>query len=109
MESKIKSIVGENGQIESLVFDNDKKVKVKGGFILPKLSQASYFAKEMGCEYNSLGGILTDAYGRTNIQGVYAAGDASIIAPAQLIISAAKGLQAAVGVNRDFTEKEFLE
>lgn len=109
MESKIKSIVGENGQIESLVFDNDKKVKVKGGFILPKLSQASYFAKEMGCEYNSLGGILTDAYGRTNIQGVYAAGDASIIAPAQLIISAAEGLQAAVGVNRDFTEKEFLE
>ena len=109
MENKIKTFVGKIGQIEKVVFENGESVIRKGGFVLPQLSQSSDFAKELGCENNSLGGISTDSYGRTNIQGVYAAGDASIIAPAQLIIAAAEGLQAAVGVNRDLIEKEFLE
>ena len=55
------------------------------------------------------GGIVTDSFGRTNIQGVYAAGDASVIAPAQIIIAAAEGVRAAAGVNTDLTQREFLE
>ncbi len=109
MEDKIKNFVGKNGQIEKVVFENGESVIRKGGFVLPQLSQSSSFAKQLGCEYNSLGGIAVDSYGRTNIKGVYAAGDASIIAPAQLIIAAAEGLRAAVGVNRDLIETEFLE
>ena len=78
-------------------------------FNLPQPIQSSDFAKKLGCEYNSLGGISVDSYGRTNVQGVYAAGDASVFAPAQLIIAAADGLKAAAGVNRDLIQKEFLE
>ncbi|CAN5651651.1 hypothetical protein BH23THE1_BH23THE1_25450 [soil metagenome] len=52
----------------------------------------SNFAKQLGRVYNSLGGISTDSFGRTNIQGVYAAGNASMIAPAQLTIAVAEGL-----------------
>ena len=37
------------------------------------------------------------------------AGDASVIAPAQIIIAAAEGVRAAAGVNMDLTQKEFLE
>ena len=109
VENKIKSFVGENGQVEKAVFENEESLNIQGGFVLPRLTQSSDIAKQLGCEYNSLGGISTDSYGRTNIKGVYAAGDASIIAPAQLIIAAAEGLQAAVGVNRDLIETEFLE
>ena len=109
IENKIKSFVGENGLIEKAVFENGESVDIQGGFVLPQLTQSSDIAKQLGCEYNSLGGISTDSFGRTNIKGVYAAGDASIIAPAQLIIAAAEGLQAAVGVNRDLIETEFLE
>jgi thioredoxin reductase len=109
VENKIKSFVGESGQVEKAVFENEESVNIQGGFVLPRLTQSSDIAKQLGCEYNSLGGISTDSYGRTNIKGVYAAGDASIIAPAQLIIAAAEGLQAAVGVNRDLIEAEFLE
>lgn len=53
--------------------------------------------------------VLLDSFGRTNIQGVYAAGDASVINPAQLIIAAADGVRAAAGVNTDLPQKEFLE
>jgi len=107
MENRVKTFVGKNGQIEKIVFENGESVNIQGGFVLPHLSQSSNFAKELGCDYNSLGGISTDSYGRTNIPGVYSAGDASIIAPAQLIIAAAEGLRTAVGVNKDLIEKEF--
>jgi thioredoxin reductase len=109
MENKIINFEGKNGQMEKIHFENGDSMIRKGGFVLPQPIQASDFAKKLGCEYNSLGGISVDFYGRTNVEGVYAAGDASVFAPAQLIISAADGLKAAAGVNRDLIQKEFLE
>lgn len=109
MENKIKNFEGKNGQMEKIHFENGDSMIRKGGFVLPQPIQASDFAEKLGCEYNSLGGISVDFYGRTNVEGVYAAGDASVFAPAQLIISAADGLKAAAGVNRDLIQKEFLE
>jgi thioredoxin reductase len=109
IEYKIKNFVGENGQMEKIVFDNGKSVLRNGGFVMPQLMQSSDFGKQLGCQYNSLGGIAIDSFGRTNIPGVYAAGDASVVAPAQLIIAAAEGVRAAAGVNTDLTQKEFLE
>jgi alkyl hydroperoxide reductase subunit AhpF len=109
MENKIKNFAGNNGQMEEIIFGNGESAIRKGGFVLPQLIQSSNFAKQLACEYNSLGGISVDSYGRTNIHGVYAAGDASVVAPAQLIIAAAEGLRAAVGVNKDLIQKEFLE
>jgi thioredoxin reductase len=109
IENRIKNFVGENGQMEKILFENGKSVSRKGGFVMPQLVQSSDFGKQLGCQYNSLGGIAIDSFGRTNIPGVYAAGDASVIAPAQLIIAAAEGVRAAAGVNTDLTQKEFLE
>jgi thioredoxin reductase len=109
IENKIKNFVGTNGQIEKIIFENGQSVLRKGGFVRPQVIQASDVGKQLGCQYNPLGGIVVDSFGRTNIQGVYAAGDASVIAPAQLIIAAAEGARAAAGVNNDLTQKEFLE
>jgi thioredoxin reductase len=109
LENKINNFEGKNGQMEKINFENGDSIIRKGGFVLPQPIQASEFAKKLGCENNSLGGISVDFYGRTNIGGVYAAGDASVFAPAQLIIAAADGLKAAVGVNRDLIQKEFNE
>ena len=107
IENKIKNFEGKNGQIEKIIFENGESVLRKGGFVMPQLIHASDFGKQLGCQYNPLGGIAIDSFGRTNIQGVYAAGDASVIAPAQLVIAAAEGVRAA-GVNTDLTQKEFL-
>ncbi|WP_439644909.1 hypothetical protein [Aneurinibacillus tyrosinisolvens] len=48
---------------------------------------------------------MTDDFGRTNVEGVYAAGDTSVIAPSQVIIAAAEGSRAAIGVNSDLTQE----
>ena len=109
IEHKIKNFEGKNGQIEKIVFENGESVLRKGGFVMPQLIQASDFGKQLGCQYNPLGGIVVDSFGRTNTQGVYAAGDASVITPAQLIIAAAEGVRAAAGINTDLTQREFLE
>jgi thioredoxin reductase len=109
IENKIERFVGGNGQMQQIVFENGESILRNGGFVMPQLIQASDFAKQLGCECNSLGGIAIDPFGRTNIQGVYAAGDASVISPAQIVIAAAEGLRAAAGVNMDLTQKEFLE
>jgi len=71
MENKIRNFVGENGKMEKILFENGESVDREGGFVLPQLIQSSNFAKQLGCEYNPLGGISADSYGRTNIQGVY--------------------------------------
>jgi thioredoxin reductase len=108
IEHKIKNFVGQNGQIEQLIFEDGEAISREGGFVLPQWIQSSDFGKQLGCENNSLGGIATDSFGRTNITGVYAAGDASVIIPAQLIIAAAEESRAAIGVNMDLTQQEFL-
>nr|WP_316047291.1 FAD-dependent oxidoreductase [Planococcus glaciei] len=56
---------------------------------------------------NEYGGIKTDEYGRTNVWNVYAAGDASLIVPAQVVIAAGEGSAAAIGVNGDLTNEYF--
>lgn len=107
VENKIKNFVGKNGQMEQIVFENGETILRKGGFVNPRWIQSSDFGMRLGCISNSDGGIVIgDRFGRTNIQGVYAAGDASSIG--SLVIAAAEGSQAAWGVNVDLTLKEFL-
>lgn len=106
VENKIKNFVGKNGQMEQIVFENGETILRKGGFVYPRWIQSSDFGMRLGCISNSDGGIaIGDRFGRTNIQGVYAAGDASMIG--SLVIAAAEGSQAAWGVNVDLTLKEF--
>jgi len=66
------------------------------------------FGEELGCDLNRMGGSLTDPLGRTTVPGVYAAGDALVTIPHQLIIAAAGASRAAAGVNTDLTERDFL-
>jgi len=108
VEDRITALVGKHGQLERIVFATQEEKSREGGFVAPQLLQASPFGEVLGCEMNVMGGIVTDPFGRTTVPGVYAAGDASVVVPAQLIIAAAEGSRAAAGVNTDLTESEFL-
>jgi thioredoxin reductase len=112
MEDPITALVGTHGRLERMVFASHKASHKassrQGGFVVSQLSQASAFGAQLGCAMNAHGGIITDDLGRTAVPGVYAAGDASVVAPAQLVIAAAAGSRAAAGVNMDLTDRAFL-
>ena len=108
VEDRITALVGKHGQLEQVVFATQEAKARRGGFVAPQLFQASPFGEALGCEVNALGGIVTDSFGRTTVPVVYAAGDASVVVPAQLVIAAAEGSRAAAGVNTDLTERDFL-
>jgi thioredoxin reductase len=104
MEQKIISLMGIDGQLERVIFENHAERRI-GGFITPQMIQASSFTELLGCETDNKGKIIKDVIGRTSIKGVYVAGD--INAPSHLIGAAAEGSRAAMGVNMDLIEKEF--
>lgn len=106
-EEIIGGLEGENGELRSVRLEDGTLIDRAGGFVTPFWSHATNFAKELGCKQNEYGGILTDEYGRTNVWNVYAAGDASLIVPSQLVIAAGEGSAAAIGVNGDLTNEYF--
>lgn len=105
-EQKIKSLVGEDGLLSSVIFEDNEELNRNGGFVTPRWVQASLLGSSLDCKMNENGGIITDEFGRTNIEGVFAAGDTSVIAPSQVVIAAAEGTRAAIGVNSDLTQDE---
>jgi thioredoxin reductase len=108
VEERMTALLGKQGQLEQVVFATQKAYTRRGGFVASQLLQASPFAEELGCQLNAMGGVITDALGRTTIPGVYAAGDTLLTVPQQLIVAAASGSSAAAGVNTDLTERAFL-
>lgn len=107
VEDIIDGLEGDNGQLRSVRLEDGTLIDRVGGFVTPLWSHATPFAKELGCKLSEHGGILTDDYGRTNVWNVYAAGDASLIVPSQLVIAAGEGSAAAIGVNGDLVNEYF--
>lgn len=107
MEQKIAGLTGQTGQLEKVVFEDGSSIDRTGGFVSANWYQAAPFGSLLGCQTHSLNGFITDSFGRTNVKGVYAAGDTSVVAPSQLIIAASEGSRAAMGINTDLTEEQF--
>ncbi|MFB9329043.1 NAD(P)/FAD-dependent oxidoreductase [Paenibacillus aurantiacus] len=103
----IAAFEGKDGQLEGIRFKDGTTIPREGGFVTPQFAQKSTFGEQLGCDLNAYGAIITDAFGRTNVKGVYAAGDSTVVSPSQLVIAAAEGSRAAMGVNADLTEEEF--
>jgi thioredoxin reductase len=71
-------------------------------FVRTIFQQHSPLAEEAGCAMNEHGFVIADDFGRTSVEGIYAAGDMNTMMQ-QLIIAAASGAKAAAGINMDMT------
>ncbi len=65
------------------------------------------FPDELGYETTEWGGIRTDVTGKTIIPGLFAAGEVASGVPSQLIVAAATGSIAAIGINEELVEEDF--
>jgi thioredoxin reductase len=75
--------------------------EVAGLFVRTTLSQRAPFAEQLGLRLNPSGCVEVDAFGRTSVPGIHAAGDMAHVAalpmPMQSVVAAAASGQAAAG------------
>ncbi|WP_163580728.1 NAD(P)/FAD-dependent oxidoreductase [Gracilibacillus saliphilus] len=106
VESEIEALHGEKGYLQKVKFINGMEIEREGGFVVSELKQTSTLAESLGCSITEMGGIETDDFGRTNIDGIYASGDTTFSMP-QLIIAASEGSKVAAGVVSDLINEDF--
>jgi alkyl hydroperoxide reductase subunit F len=73
----------------------EREIPVQGVFVEIGLIPNSAFAEPL--ERNKRGEIMVDSYNRTNIPGIFAAGDVTDVPEKQIIIAAGEGAKAALG------------
>lgn len=91
----IAELVGERGRIEAMRLTDGTSVVVDGGFVRPEWETDVSFLRGFAPSLDSDGHLVTDRSGRTDVPGLYAAGDAAIPGPQQLIVAAGAGARVA--------------
>jgi thioredoxin reductase len=103
------------GNIEQLVIDDDRLrgVQMDDGcvvprdalFVPPRFVPNNQLLVGLGCDVDDDGWVATDNTGRTNVPGVWAAGN--LVDPrAQVITAAGAGSTAAIALNADLVEDD---
>lgn len=90
----------------TVTLDDGTAVELGGLFVKTEWSQAAPFAEQLGLETSPVGAVVVDAFGRTSLPGVYAAGDMAqgpeLPQPmASVLTAASAGLVAAAACVQD--------
>ena len=73
----IARLAGAGGRLERIEFSHGPAERREALFVNTRRDQPNGLAAALGCDLTESGTIVADADGRTNVPGVYAAGDAA--------------------------------
>lgn len=99
-DSPILRIESADGMVERAILQDGTVVPCAGIFFAPKLAAGSELPKSLGCRVTETGTVVADAFGKTSVPGVYAAGDAATELY-QAVVAASLGSLAGVGINTE--------
>ncbi|MEK3721918.1 NAD(P)/FAD-dependent oxidoreductase [Paenibacillus sp. FSL H8-0034] len=102
-DSPIQRIDSQDGKVQQVVLEDGSEIACTGIFFAPTLVPGSDLPEAIGCQITETGAVLVDSLGKTNVPGVYSAGD-SASAAYQLIAAAAAGALTAVTINSELLE-----
>ncbi|MDK2849882.1 MAG: thioredoxin reductase [Candidatus Woesearchaeota archaeon] len=104
---QVKEIFGDE-KVRGVKLDNGQVVELDGLFIEIGSMPVSELTKHIGVEIDEKGYIVVDKKMRTNVPGVYAAGDVTNLLPEfrQVVVAAAQGAIAAHSAYRFFKEQQ---
>jgi len=97
----ILELRGDRGRLEEIGLADGTAVSVDGGFVRPEWESTLSFLDGIAPSLDDSGHLLTDRSGRTDVPGLYAAGDAAAPGPQQLIVAAGAGARAAAVIVHD--------
>lgn len=75
IEREIEALVQENGQISTIVFKDEASLKLNAIYARVPFVQKCDIAEQLGCTLNEQGLLIVDDLQKTNVSGIYAAGD----------------------------------
>lgn len=96
---KIKCLTGEGEKLQHIVLEKGDLVKRDCIFFNTESHIRSKLLEQLGCTFSNAEGVETDKYERTDVKGLFVAGN--ILREVQLVIVAAgQGAEAAFGINK---------
>jgi thioredoxin reductase len=104
-ENRIARLEGSAGVLERIVFANGETLTVSGMFFSTGQKQGSDLPQKLGCKFTEQGCVRTYDYEKTDVPGLYAAGDASRFAQLA-IVAASEGALAGVAINKELMKED---
>lgn len=101
LRDRVAELVGDRGRLEAITLVDGTTVEVDGGFVRPEWHTDLSFLDGVTPSTDVHGHLVTDRSGRTDVPGLYAAGDTAAPGPQQLIVAAGTGARAAAVIVHD--------
>ena len=92
-------ITGENGKVNGLVLKDrasgdERRIPLEGVFVQIGLVPNTEWLRDSGLELTEFGEIATDEEGRTNLPGIFGAGDVTDVPYKQIVVAMGDGSKA---------------
>ena len=100
-EEPIRALAGRDGQLQRIQFTSGPPEQRDALFVRTERGQPNGLAEALGCRLTAGGTIVTDGDGRTEVAGVYAAGDAATERARSVAAAIGTGSRAAYSVALD--------
>jgi thioredoxin reductase len=99
-ESPIRHIDSIDGIVREVILEDGTTIPCRGIFFKPDLVMGSDLPRAIGCQIAETGNVVVDIFGKTNVPGVYSAGDMTSRLH-QAIVAASNGAVAAAAMNNE--------
>jgi thioredoxin reductase len=97
-DKPIQRIESSDGMVQRVVLEDGAIIPCRGIFFTPKLVTGSDLPQAIGCKITEAGTVIVDRFGKTNLPGIYSAGDAASELY-QVIAAASLGALAGMSIN----------
>jgi thioredoxin reductase len=104
VETEIAAIHHSDGYLDSVTLQDDRVLNFKAIYAPLPFTQGSDIPEQLGCEINEAGFIVVDQFQKTNVPGIYAAGDCTT-RMRSVASAVAEGNKAGAMINREMIQE----
>lgn len=105
-EAPIRRIMSENGQTQAILLEDGIEVARTAIFFAPNLAPGSELPAALGCSTIESGAMAVDDFGRSDVSGIFGAGDGAS-QKYQVAAAVAAGSLSGVAINSELLEQDW--